>query len=293
MLRHQFVSLNNTHATIRLNDYGVTQGSSLVPLLFLLYVNDLSNAFQSIPRLFADDTCLLLTHSNPLTLQEKLNQEVSLLCNWCNSNKLTINTEKCHLIIITFKICSKDFSVTLNNSPITLKNHVKYLGVFIDSKLNFHFHLNVVANKLSRALGIPSKLKHVLPQNALFKLYYSLFYPHLLYGLVAWGSTFPTYLHKFASIQNKAVKLIGGGHFLESSTHFYAKLKILKILDLYIFETSKLVHDYMNRKLPLSFSDYFNKSCDVSNCSTRTSKNWYNLYKPLYHNNRMQKSIKY
>ena len=137
------------------------------------------------------------------------------------------------------------------------------------------------------------KLKHVLPQNALFKLYYSLVHPHLLYGLVAWCSTFSTYLHKLASIQNKAVKLIGGGHLLESSTHFYAKLKILKLLDLYKHETAKLVHDYMNRKLPLSFSGYFNKSCDVSNCSTRTSEKPYNLYKPLYHNNRMKRSIKY
>ena len=67
------------------------QGSTLGPLLFLLYVNDLSNAVQSAPRLFADDTCLLLSHLNHTILQEKLNQEVSLLCNWCNSNNLTIN----------------------------------------------------------------------------------------------------------------------------------------------------------------------------------------------------------
>ena len=43
----------------------------------------------------------------------------------------------------------------------------------------------------------------------------------------------------------------------------------------------------------LSFSDYFNKSCDVSNCLTRTSVNPYNWYKPIYRTNRMQRSIKY
>ena len=199
----------------------------------------------------------------------------------------------CHNLYTKINSNVEDFSVTLNNSPITLKNYIKYLGVFIDSKLNFHFHLNVVANKLSRALGILCKLKHVLPQNALLKLYYSLVHPHLLYGLVVWGSTFPTYLLKLASIQNKPVKLIDEGHVLESSIQFYAKLKILKLLDLYKFKTAKLVHDYMNRKLPPSFSGYFNKSCDVSNYSTRTSENPYNLYKPLFHNNRMQRSIKY
>ena len=100
----------------------------------------------------------------------------------------------CHNLYPKTNSNVKDFSVTLNNSPITLKNHVKYLGVFIDSKLNFHFHLNVVANKLSRALGILCKLKHVLPQSILLKLYYSLVHPLLLYGLVIWGSMFPTYL---------------------------------------------------------------------------------------------------
>ena len=78
--------------------------------------------------------------------------------------------------------------------------------------------------------GILNKLKHVLPQNTLLKLYYSLVHPHLLYGLVAQGLTFPTYLHKLASIQNKAVKLVVGGNFLESTTRFHAKLKILKFL---------------------------------------------------------------
>ena len=93
------------------------------------------------------------------------------------------------------------------------------------------------------------------------------------------------------------MKLIVGGHFLKSSTQFYAKLKILKLLDLYKFETAKLVHDYMNSKLLLSFPNYFNKSCDVSNRSTRTLVNPYKLYTPLYRINRMQginiKALKY
>ena len=89
------------------------------------------------------------------------------------------------------------------------------------------------------------------------------------------------------------MKLIGGGHVLESKTQFLAKLKILKFFRLYKFETAKLVHDYINSKLPLSFSRYFNKLCDVSNRLTITSVNQYNLYKPLYRTNRMQKSIKF
>ena len=77
--------------------------------------------------LFVDNICLLLSHSNPINLQEKLNQEVSLLRNWCNTNKLSVNSQKYNVIIISTKINLNviDFSVMLNNSPITLKNHVR------------------------------------------------------------------------------------------------------------------------------------------------------------------------
>ena len=84
MLRHQFVSLNNNHSKTRLNGYGMLQGSTLSPLLFLLYINDLPNCVRIVPQAFADNNCLLRSQSNPIILQEKINQKVSPLCNYCN-----------------------------------------------------------------------------------------------------------------------------------------------------------------------------------------------------------------
>ena len=66
---------------------------------------------------------------------------------------------------------------------------------------------------------------------------------------------------------------MGGRHFSESTAQFYAKPKIQKFLDLYKLETAELVHDYVNNKLLLSFSDFFKKSYDVFNRSTRISVN--------------------
>jgi len=63
LYRQQYVSLNGYNSKLRTNDYGAPQVSILGPLLFLLYVNDMSNALQS-SRLFADDTSILLNHSN-------------------------------------------------------------------------------------------------------------------------------------------------------------------------------------------------------------------------------------
>ena len=89
------------------------------------------------------------------------------------------------------------------------------------------------------------------------------------------GSTFPTYMSKLESLQNKAVKIIGGGTTRESPTPFYGQLKNLKLTDLYKFEIAKLVHDFLHDKLPSSsvMSHLFQKSLQISHRFTRSSSN--------------------
>ena len=63
--RKQFVSINNHESPLLSNGYGVPQDSTLGPLLFLLYMNDLPSSVYCAPILFADDTCLLFSAPNP------------------------------------------------------------------------------------------------------------------------------------------------------------------------------------------------------------------------------------
>ena len=87
-----------------------------------------------------------------------------------------------------------------------------------------------------------SKLKQVIPVSALRTLYYSMIYPHLLYGIVIWGSTFKTYLGKLSVLQNKALRITAGSNWLDNATQYFAKLNVLKLDDLYKFEIAKLMH---------------------------------------------------
>ena len=66
--RRQYVSVNGTNSDIKLITNGVAQGSTLGPILFLLYINDLYNSTNCFPRLFADDTCLVLLSHDPNNL---------------------------------------------------------------------------------------------------------------------------------------------------------------------------------------------------------------------------------
>ena len=111
------------------------------------------------------------------------------------------------------------------------------------------------------------KLKHIFPSDALLKLYYSLLHPYLLYGLPIWGSTYNTYQARLGALQNRAVKLIGGGNFRDSPNLFYSKLNILKLPDLFKHETAKLVCRFFHDDLPTTLTELFVKNSNVTNRS--------------------------
>ena len=80
---------------------GVPQGSTLGPLLFLIYINDIANASNFHVSLFADDTCLVLSHKNLDTLRDLCNSELIHINTWFLANKLTANSTKASKYMLT------------------------------------------------------------------------------------------------------------------------------------------------------------------------------------------------
>ena len=102
--RNQYVSLNNCTSPITGIKLGVPQGSFLGPLLYLIYDNDICNALSCKPRLFADDTCLIIENSFLSNLELHCNLELKNLRNWCTANRLKINPQKSAVIVIPPKL---------------------------------------------------------------------------------------------------------------------------------------------------------------------------------------------
>ena len=113
--RKQFVFANGCKSSIENNNYGVAQGSILGPLLFLIYVNNLPSSFNCIPRLFADDACLVCNEKNQQRWTEIINADLQKNSEWFNANKLTVNPSKSSIIIIPPK---------LNQLPVTIKTYL-------------------------------------------------------------------------------------------------------------------------------------------------------------------------
>ena len=120
---------------------GVPQGSISDPLLFLIYINNLQNCLKSIPRLFADNTAVLINASSLRELEIKINKELSRVTQWMGKNCLTINPSKSHAIIITplltKVVLPTNINIKLNFSTIAISDCINYFGSLIDSKLLF------------------------------------------------------------------------------------------------------------------------------------------------------------
>ena len=294
--RRQYVSINHVDSPLLYNNIGVPQGSILGPLLFLLYINDLPSSVTSNPRLFADDTCLICSDQSLPVLTSKMNDDLNRISFWLEANTLTVNPSKSYALIIPTKPNETLPLVNLskNNSQISIVHDVKYLGLSTDFKLKFDNHISSITQKISRAVGILSKLRYYMPTCALLKIYYAFVHSQLLYGLPVWGSTYPSHLKKLMSLQNKAVKHIGGGHPRDCASPYFSQFNILKLSDLFKLEIGKLIHSHLTHDLPYALSNLFTLSNSVSRKSTRsTNAHSKRLYIPRYKTNRLQKCIKY
>ena len=164
---------------------------------------------------------------------------------------------------------SPDIEIQFLNTSISANDQIKYLGVTIDTRLNFEEHIGIVAKKISRFLGVMCKLRNVLPPKALLVLYYSIIHPHLLYGITIWKNTYKKYLKRLRTLQNKAVEVLGGGIWQDHASAYYSQLNILKLEDLYIHEVAKLMHKYSQNKLPKKLSSFFTPVNAIHSRTTR------------------------
>ena len=85
---------------------------------------------------------------------------------------------------------------------------VKYLGIQIDQHLNWNEHIKNIIPKLTRAIGILSKIRHYVPKFLLKTIYYSIFNSYLIYACQVWGQNEKWKMKKLSSLQNKAIRII-------------------------------------------------------------------------------------
>ena len=144
-------------------------------------------------------------------------------------------------------------------TSLECKEHVKYLGILLDSNLSWKFHIEYVALKISKIIGVIACLRHFVPLCTLLNIYSSLIFPYLSYGLAAWGQAAKTHLLKLLVLQKRVLRLM---YFFEPRAHavsLFITLNILPINMLYV-ET-----------VPSNISDLFTNVSKIHTHKTRSS----------------------
>ena len=250
--RKQYTSLDNLTSSI------LSVNTGLRPFLFLVYMNDFPHCTNCNTTLYADDAVLTIANSDLTDLKKKTDIELHNVTTWFNSNKLTLNYSKTQCLLFSNKSLKHSFKIKLGDVEVTNNNTVKYLGTTLDDKLTWQYHIQIVAKKLSVAVGILSKLRHYVTKDVLIKVYYGIAYPYLLYPVTNWGNAAKTHIQKIQVLQNRLIKIISNTFkFKTKLLPLYQELNILKFHNIYRLEVIKFMNKHKNGKLPALFNDYF------------------------------------
>ena len=191
---------------------GVPQGSSLGPLLFLLYINDFRLCLEKTScGHFADDTFIIYNSKKPRTIENGVNFDLKRVTAWLRLNKLSLNAAKTELIFFHSRRRPLEYGsiyIKFNGVRLTPVDHVKYLGVYLDSYLSWEYHIHELSKKLSRANGILSKLRYNVQRELLLQVYYAVFYSHLIYGCSVWGLASDGLISGIEVLQRKCVRCL-------------------------------------------------------------------------------------
>ena len=197
---------------------GVPQGTVLGPLLFSLYINDISSDIESEIRLFADD-CVCYREIKDEKDTMKLQRDIDRLGSWARKWGMRFQPVKCNMMQLTRKRIKKiHASYTLEGTNLENVESIKYLGVTITSDLRWNTHVSNVCTKANRTLGFLRRNLHSCPQEVKEAAYKGLVRPVLDYGSLVWDPPGVVLQEELESVQKRAARFVTGNYDYETGS---------------------------------------------------------------------------
>lgn len=278
--REQIVKFNDFYSEKMTIKHGIPQGSVLAPILFLLYINDISNYCKRCKlKLFADDTMLYVT-GKVEDIESKLNEDLKNIYEWTCDNNLKLNLNKTKFMIVASKHNLKQLklnkiklNITINDFIIEEVTKFKYLGVIIDSELNFNAHCEYIKNKMAKKIGLLFRLSNKISMFAKLTIYKSMISPHIDYC----GTTL-IFLNKqqiltLQKVQNRGMRaILGCGRYAPINT-MLSVLNLMNIEQRIIYNTLIFIFKMKYGMMPPYLTNKLNYVIDFHSYKTRATVN--------------------
>ena len=275
--RQYFVSVNGLKSDINTVNIGVPQGSTLGPLLFLLYINDMKNCSKILKFIqFADDTTLLFSSNNIAHLRNTLETEANKVFIWLAANKLIINLTKTYSMLFTNKHGNLKLPLQIQNINIEEKSEFSFLGVIIDNKLTWKHHIQHITNKVSKSIAILRLLRHKFPKHILKTIYMSLIFSYINYCNLIWGSACKTILDTLYILQKKAIRIVNNSEYLAHTDPIFKSLGIPNIYQVFKLNCLLFAYKFLKTTQYPDFKKKIQKSSLIHSYKTRTN----DLFRP-------------
>ena len=262
--RRQYVSNGKTESPIGNVSLGIPQGSSLGPLLFNIFINDLVRSSYLLEFIiFADDTNLFLSSSNVTQLFFTANQELQKVARWFTLNHLELNLEKTNYILFRrrqLREPTNQINLTIDGCNISKTNCTRFLGVLIDENLIWKNHISFLSCKLSKYVHILARVRGCLDEAGLKLIYHSLVYSNLLYCITLWGYTYKTSLKVIQVTQNKIVRSMTGLGRREPVENVLKQFGFLNITEIHKFNCCIYVFKSMQRNEGTFTHRFYNRN---------------------------------
>ena len=295
--RKQCVRFNGQLSDTQEVTVGVPQGSILGPLLFIIFINDLCLHCENNLDMYADDSTIHAQRRSTGELETTLNRDLENVGNWCDENKMAINSTKTHSMLVTtwqklIHLDKKELDLEYKGTVLGKSTSEKVLGLIIDKHINWNEHVKLIHKKVSAKLAIFRKIKNHLPIKYR-KLYYSAFVlPHLDYCSTVWSTTSEHNALLLLRLQKRAARLILDKPLRTSSQAMFKELRWMPLQDRIKYRDMVMVYKARHQQIPQYITSMFDTVQNHHSAYTRAAVHNH-LYRNQFSLEMTRKSFKF
>ena len=185
--RPQYVKIHNVTSNLLFTNTGAPQGCVLSPMLFTLYTSDCVSNFENCHVLkYADDSVIIgnITNNDISTYV----QQVEKFKHWCGTNFLNLNVKKTMEMVFDFrKVRNAHDALSINDESVRFVESYKYLGVYIDDRLNFAENVHNLYKKCLQRVRHLRELVNIRVDREILSLFYrSIIESVMSYSIASW-----------------------------------------------------------------------------------------------------------